>query len=98
MASLRVISAGMLTTIQDRGRWGWQSRGVPVAGPMDSCSHRLANMIVGNDSEAATIEATTVGPEVAFDDERLAAVTGAEFEVSVEGRPADLTVPVYVVS
>ena len=48
----------MLTTIQDRGRWGWQSRGVPVAGPMDPCSHRLANVIVGNESGAAALEVT----------------------------------------
>ncbi len=38
----------MLTTIQDRGRWGFQARGVPVAGPMDPVSHRLANALVGN--------------------------------------------------
>ena len=55
MASLRVITPGMLTTIQDRGRWGWQDRGVPVAGPMDSYSHRLANMLVGNEADAAAL-------------------------------------------
>ena len=71
MASLRVVTPGMLTTIQDRGRWGWQSRGVAVAGPMDPCSHRLANMMVGNESDAATIEVTLVGPEVEFDDEQI---------------------------
>ena len=36
MSSLTVIRAGMLTTVQDLGRWGYQSGGVPVAGPMDS--------------------------------------------------------------
>jgi antagonist of KipI len=45
MNGLRVIKAGMLTTIQDRGRWGLQSRGVPVAGPMDPVSHRIANTL-----------------------------------------------------
>ena len=55
MASLRVITPGMLTTIQDLGRWGWQGRGVPVAGPMDPRSHRLANTLVGNEIDAATL-------------------------------------------
>ena len=90
MAFLRVIAPGMLTTVQDRGRWGWQSRGVPVAGPMDPYSHRLANTLVGNHRDSATLEVTIVGPEVEFEDARIAAVTGAEFEVAVDGRPAPL--------
>ena len=61
---LRVIRGGMLTTIQDSGRWGFQSRGVPVAGPMDPVSHRLANALVGNDASAATLEVTLLGPEL----------------------------------
>ena len=77
----------MLTTIQDRGRWGWQAQGVPVAGPMDPCAHRLANALVGNGRDAATLEVTLMGPELEFDDERMVAVTGAEFEVMLDGRP-----------
>jgi antagonist of KipI len=96
MASLRVITAGMLTTIQDRGRWGWQDRGVPVAGPMDPYSHRLANLLAGNEPDAATLEVTLVGPEVEFDDERIAAVTGADFEVAVDSRATPLDAPFAV--
>src|SRR5262249_36294398 len=76
---LSVIKPGMLTTIQDEGRWGLQAHGVPVAGPMDPVSHRLANALVGNDRGAATLEITLVGPELEFDDERIVAVTGAAF-------------------
>ena len=93
MAHLRVIVPGMLTTIQDQGRWGWQSRGVPVAGPMDPYCHRLANALVGNHSDGATLEVTLVGPEVEFQDERIAAVTGAEFETTVDGREQPLNAP-----
>ena len=93
MPCLAVIRPGMLTTIQDRGRWGLQSRGVPVAGPMDPCSHRLANAVVGNDPDAATLEVTLLGPEVEFEDERIVAVTGAEFEVSLDGRAVMLGTP-----
>ena len=83
---VRVRKAGVLTTVQDRGRWGYQALGVSVAGPMDSYAHRLANAIVGNDESAATLEVTLAGPELEFTDDRLVAVTGAEFEVSVDGR------------
>ena len=42
---IRVIRSGMLTTVQDLGRHGHQASGVPVAGPMDAFSHRLANLL-----------------------------------------------------
>jgi len=96
MASLRVITPGMLTTIQDHGRWGWQDRGVPVAGPMDPRAHRLANTLVGNEIDAATLELTLVGPEMEFEDERIAAVTGADFEVTVDSRAMPVNVPFVI--
>jgi len=87
--AVRVIKAGMLTTVQDAGRWGFQSRGVPVAGPMDPFSHRLANALVGSRRDQATLEVTIVGPALEFEDERLVAVAGAEFELTVDGSPID---------
>jgi antagonist of KipI len=97
MNAVRVVKAGMLTTIQDRGRWGLQSRGVPVAGPMDPVSHRLANLLVGNDADAATLEATLLGPQLDFEDERVIAVTGAEFEIFVDSKAMPMDAP-FVVS
>jgi antagonist of KipI len=96
MSALRVVKAGMLTTIQDRGRWGLQARGVPVAGPMDPVSHRLANALVGNEADAATLEITLLGPQLEFDDERVIAVTGAEFEIALDGKPMPLSAPFIV--
>jgi antagonist of KipI len=86
--ALVVIRPGMLTTVQDRGRWGFQASGVPVAGPMDIVSHRLANALVGNTVEAATLEITLLGPELEFEDERVVAIAGADFSLTVDGRPA----------
>src|SRR5437762_8154325 len=83
---VRVRKPGLLTTVQDRGRWRYQALGVSVAGPMDSYSHRLANAIVGNDEGAATLEVTLSGPDLEFADERRVAVAGAEFELSLGGR------------
>src|SRR5438105_8306081 len=83
----------MQTTIQDEGRWGLQARGVPVGGPMDPVSHRLANALVGNGRDAATLEITLLGPELEFDDERLVAVTGAAFDVWLDGRTVPHNAP-----
>lgn len=84
---VRIERPGLLTTVQDRGRWGRQARGVPVAGPMDLVSHRLANALVGNGADAATLEVTLTGPHLAFGDDRIVAVTGAEFDNVPSGTP-----------
>ena len=88
MASVHVVKPGLLTTVQDRGRWGYQALGVSVAGPMDPVSYRMANAMAGNPADAAAIEVTLVGPELMFEDERLVGVAGAEFELDVDRRPA----------
>ena len=84
--SLHVVKPGMLTTVQDLGRWGYQNLGVPVAGPMDHASHRLANLLVGNRSTAATLEVTWLGPELEFEQAVACALTGAEFDLMLDGR------------
>jgi biotin-dependent carboxylase-like uncharacterized protein len=93
---LHVLRPGLLTTVQDRGRWGYQAYGVPVAGAMDEVSHRLANALVGNGPDAATLEVTIVGPELEFEDQRAVAVAGARFELTVDGRSAPLDERVLV--
>jgi biotin-dependent carboxylase-like uncharacterized protein len=92
---MTVLRPGMLTTVQDLGRWGQQHLGVPVAGPMDWYSHRFANTIVGNPEDAATLEITLLGPELVADVETVCAVAGAEFEVTAgerRVRPSELFV------
>src|SRR5262245_32808336 len=96
MSNIHVIKPGMLTTVQDLGRWGLQAQGVPVGGPMDPWSHRVANALVGNARDAATLEITLLGPELEFEDERLAAVSGAEFDMVVDDRPAPWNSPFVI--
>ena len=97
MTALTVIRGGMLTTVQDLGRWGQQHHGVPVAGPMDWYSHRLANRLVGNGDEVAALEMTLLGPELTADGDVLCAVAGAPFEIAANGVPmpphASFTLP-----
>jgi antagonist of KipI len=67
--------------------------GVPVAGPMDPYSHRVANALVLNSRGAATLEVALVGPELEFEDDRLVAVAGAEFDLDLDGAAVALHVP-----
>lgn len=85
---IRVDDPGLLTTVQDGGRWGYQHLGVPVAGPMDPAAHRAANLLVGNPPDRATLEATLVGPAIEFLADACFAVTGARFDLHLDGRPA----------
>jgi antagonist of KipI len=96
MGSLRVIRPGLHTTVQDTGRWGLQSQGVPVAGAMDLFAHRLANAMIGNEPSAATLEITLTGPELQFEDERTIAVAGGEFNLTIDGTPIGGDAPVVV--
>jgi biotin-dependent carboxylase-like uncharacterized protein len=94
--ALHIVKPGLLTTVQDLGRYGHQASGVPVAGPMDTFSHRLANQLVGNMADAATIEVTLLGPELIVEADTTIAVTGAQFEVTCDDRPMPLNASLTV--
>jgi biotin-dependent carboxylase-like uncharacterized protein len=93
---LKVLRAGILSTLQDLGRWGHQRYGVPVSGVMDEYSHRLANILVGNDENEATIEMTLVGPGFTLTRDALLAVCGGDFEARVNGETLPKARPVLV--
>ena len=88
-AALEVIAAGVHTTVQDRGRRGFQDVGLPASGPLDRIAFRLANALVGNAPDAATLEILLQGPtlKVRADSVRVALVgSAARIEVSSEPR------------
>ncbi|MFE6780408.1 biotin-dependent carboxyltransferase family protein [Streptomyces sp. NPDC057702] len=92
--TLTVVRAGALTTVQDLGRGGHAQLGVPRSGALDEPAHRLANRLVGNPEQAATLETTLTGCAVRVDRATVAAVTGAPSPVTVDGRPAAWGAPV----
>jgi antagonist of KipI len=95
--ALIVVRPGLLTTVQDLGRWGYQGSGVPVAGPMDAYSHRRANRLVGNPEEAAALEITMIGPELQADADVVCVLSGGQFDATLNGEAIDVTRP-FVVS
>ena len=85
MATVIVHTAGLLTTVQDRGRYGYQRFGMPVSGAMDVFTLELANLLVGNDAGDACLEATISGPELEFTGATWIAITGADMDPRLNG-------------
>jgi KipI family sensor histidine kinase inhibitor len=86
-AVVTVLEPGLMTTIQDLGRWGAQATGVSPSGAMDPVAHRAANALAGNRLEAATLESTLVGPALRFETDATVAIAGADLSASVNGTP-----------
>ena len=88
---IEVIKPGLETCVQDHpGRLGFWNQGFPPSGPMDSWSFRLGNLLVGNDSGAAGIEAQFLGPTLKFGAETVIAITGADMQPKLDGEPAPM--------
>ena len=81
-----VRSAGFLSSVQDLGRTGFRQSGVSVGGALDSHALRVANALVGNDDNAAGIEATLGILRLHFDDERVVAWCGGAFAVRINDK------------
>ena len=96
MNTVEVVRAGLLTTVQDRGRPGLAHLGVPPSGAADLDALELGNRSVGNDPGAAALEATLAGPSLRFARAAVVAVTGADAGATVSGRAVAPGLPVEV--
>lgn len=85
--SITVLNPGLLTTVQDQGRIGYQQFGVPVSGAMDPRSTALANILAGNDPGEAVLECTMMGPQLQFGRTNVIAITGGDLGPTLDGQP-----------
>lgn len=90
MRNIRIIEPGPLATVQDRGRFGRRSFGVPLSGAMDSQALRVGNLLVGNDDGAASIECTLGGLALEFQFQGHFALTGAPRLSRLNGAPVEM--------
>ena len=74
--SITILKPGMMSSVQDLGRWGFQQYGVPIGGAMDKVSAALANIICGNDENEAVIEMTLHGTSIMFNAQTYCALSG----------------------
>jgi antagonist of KipI len=95
---IEVINGGRWTTIQDRGRPGFERFGIPGGGAVDWFAAAAANRLVGNHEDAALLECTTAGPTLRFNTESVVAITGGKpagtvaWETSSVARDSTLTI------
>jgi len=80
---IRVKNPGMSSTIQDLGRNGYSHLGISVVGAADRLSLRIANLLVGNEENAPTLEMTLLGATLEFDEPKILALTGADCDAKV---------------
>ncbi len=96
--SFKVLNPGLMSTLQDMGRSGYQKDGVNISGAMDGVSLRLANLLVGNEEGEAALEITLSGPTLEFTADTLIAITGADFSPMIDGVRVKMNRPVAVVA
>lgn len=87
---------GMLTTVQDSGRKGYQQYGMPVAGAMDAESYRLGQRLVGNVEMLGALECTVMGPSFRCEGTTVIAFTGADMEPKINGVAVPLNQAILV--
>ena len=93
---IRVLKGGMLTTVQDLGRTGYQSQGFGVSGVMDVRSFKIANLLLDNPENEAVLEFTLMGPILEFTSETIIAITGGDFQPAVNGEPVSMYTALYM--
>ena len=93
---IRILKGGMLTTVQDGGRTGYQSQGFSVAGVMDTRSFKIANLLLDNPENEAVLEFTLIGPTLEFTSETIIAITGGDFQPQINGEPAPMYTAIYM--
>ena len=86
-----IENPGILTTVQDEGRFGYQQFGVSPAGSMDTKSFYIANILAGNDRSEGALEMTFQGATMRFEKDNIIAITGADMSPNIDGTP----VPMY---
>jgi biotin-dependent carboxylase-like uncharacterized protein len=90
VAVFEVIEPGVLTTIQDSGRYGFSQFGVPPSGALDSFSLRVGNLLAGNKEEEACLEMTLMGLEIKALKEVVIAITGGDLSPGLNDEPLEM--------
>lgn len=93
---IKVIAAGIYTTIQDQGRFGYRKWGVPVAGAMDTQSAQLGNLLLNNHVDDAVMEMTFKGPILKFKEATFIAITGADFCASINQKKIPMNKAIFI--
>ena len=84
--SITILNPGLLTTVQDFGRIGYQQFGVPVSGVVDPRAMGIANILVDNPEDEAVLECTMLGPQIRFNAPNAIAITGGDLGPTIDNQ------------
>lgn len=84
---IEVLQTGPLNTVQDLGRFGYRNIGVTSSGAMDRLALTVGNLLLGNEDGAAALEIQTFPFRLRFEKDTVVAVTGADCDARLDGRP-----------
>lgn len=87
MRHLKVIKAGLFTTIQDKGRYGYANKGITQSGVMDEISYNYLNKLLQNKEDTNSLEIAFGNIELYSDVETYICVTGAKCEFFINKQP-----------
>ena len=93
---ITIRKPGLLSSIQDLGRYGFQKFGVIASGAMDPVAHRMANILVGNPENTSTLEMTWIGPIIQFDQDSLISICGGDLSPTIQDIPVPLWRTVFI--
>jgi biotin-dependent carboxylase-like uncharacterized protein len=85
--TFEVLSPGIMSTVQDLGRFGCARYGVAASGALDGFAVRVGNLLVGNDENAAVVETTLMGLRVKALRDAVVAVTGGDLQARKGNEP-----------
>jgi antagonist of KipI len=88
--AFEVLDPGILTTIQDLGRYGFSQFGVPLSGALDPFSFRVGNLLVGNQEEEASLETIVMGLKLRALREVVIAITGGDLSPTLNREPFEM--------
>ncbi len=94
--SLTIIKAGILDSIQDEGRFGFQASGINPGGAMDVFSARLAHCLLAKPMNAAVIEIHFPAPVILFNEAAIISITGADFTAAIDDSKIPINRPVLL--
>jgi antagonist of KipI len=90
IAVFEVLEPGILTTIQDLGRYGFSQFGVPPSGALDTFSYKAGNLLVGNQQGEASLETTIMGLKLKTLREVVIAITGGDLFPTLNREPLEM--------
>lgn len=94
--SILIHQPGMLCTIQDMGRKKYGKYGISISGAIDTFAHQIANRLVGNKEDQATLEITLSGWVGEFQSDHWIAITGGNLCPLIDGKEVPMWRPIWV--